>query len=249
MRAVRAIALPTVTALALAGCIGPFADDAPEEPPSSSTASSDATPTPTQTTDFGRAERELSDAEAKRALPKEPAGAKPNEGPQGSDRRTDPEVCIDLLRLGWQGRNTKATRTGYAESDYFTGDDTKNYQGYTVSISSHSSPVSPHLLGRAGDALGQCDAFSFTGKSAGNSFDDRYLAEGLPVRNIGEQTFAVRLTGFANIKGKNHRVYLDHLDFRVGHNLVSVRSATYRESTSTAPLEQKAQEILDDLEK
>lgn len=249
MRAVRAIALPTVTALALAGCIGPFGDDDPSSPPSSSTASTEATPSPTRTPDFGRATRELSDAEAQRALPKEPADATSAEGPTGTERRTEPEVCIDLLRLGWQGRNTKKTRTGHAESDYFTGDDTKTYQGYTISISSHSSPVSPGLLGRAGDALGQCATFDFTGRSAGSAFDDRMLAQGLPVRNIGEQTFAVRLTGFTEVEGSTHRIYLDHLDFRVGHNLVSVRSASYREGSSTAALEKKAQEVLDNLEK
>lgn len=250
MRSLRVSAITAVTAITVAGCVGPFADDTASPPPSSPSGSTDATPSPTQTTDFGRAERELTDAEAERALPREPAGTKPNESPSGAQRRTDPEVCLDLLRLGWQGRNTKKMRTGYAESDYFTdGDDIETYQGYTLSISSHSSPVSPSLLGRAGDALGQCEAFAFTGTSAGSSFDDRILAEGLPVRNIGEQTFAVRLTGFAEVNGRTHRLYLDHLDFRVGHNLVSVRSASYREDNSTAALEKKAQEILDNLEK
>lgn len=250
MRPVRAIAVTTAVAIAVAGCVGPFADDDLPSPPSSSSASKGATPSPTRTTDLGRAERELTDTEAKQALPKKPAGATPNESASVKQRRTDPEICLDLLRLGWQGRTAKAMRTAYAESDYFTdADDVATYQGYTLSVSSHSSPVSPNLLNRAGDALGQCETFAFTGTSAGSSFDDRILAEGLPVRNIGEQTFAVRLTSFVTLKGTTHRIYLDHLDVRVGRNLVSVRSASYRESNSTAELEKKAQEILDNLAK
>ncbi|WP_435201807.1 hypothetical protein [Janibacter sp. GS2] len=250
MRPARAIAVTTVTALAVAGCVGPLAGDDPSSPPSSSSASQGTTPSPTRSTDFGRAERELTDAEAKQVLPERPADATPNESATVKQRRTDPEVCIDLLRLGWQGRTAKTMRTAYAESDYFTdADDLETYQGYTLSVSSHSSPVSPGLLSRAGDALGQCEAFAFTGTSAGSSFDDRILAEGLPVRNIGEQTFAVRLTSFVTLKGRTHRIYLDHLDVRVGHNLVSVRSASYRESNGTEELEKKAQEILDNLAK
>ena len=87
-------------------------------------------------------------------------------------------------------------------------------------------------------------SFSFTGKQGGSAFDERILAESLPVRTIGEQTFAVRLTTFANIDGKSERGYVDQLDFRVGHNLVSVRSASYREGRSTQDLEEMAQEVL-----
>ena len=246
MRGLRPLALTTTTVAVLAGCIMPFGDDDTGSGGSSPPSSSDST-----TPDAGleRAGRRLSTAEAKAALPERPEGFTDDEVPTAKHRRTDPEVCVDLLRLGWHARNTDQKRTAEAGVDWsIHGDHKDRYQSYTIDIHSHSEEVGPGLLGRAGAALGECEAFSFTGQQSGQSFDERMLAEGLPVRNIGEQTFAVRLTTFTRIDGKTERGYVDQLDFRVGHNLVSVRSASYREGRSTQDLEEMAQEVLEKLE-
>lgn len=244
MRGLRPLAVTTAAAAVLVGCAVPTGTG---EESSSSTSSRSESATPTA--DLERAGRQLSTAETKAALPQRPKGFTNDEVAQAKHRRTDPEVCVDLLRLGWQARNTKQMRTADAGANWFAhGDDKDRYQSYTIDIDSHSEEVSPGLLGRAGDALGECESFSFTGKQGGSAFDERILAESLPVRNIGEQTFAVRLTTFASIDGKSERGYVDQLDFRVGHNLVSVRSASYRENRSTKELEEMAQEILENLE-
>lgn len=244
----RPVAVATAAAITLTGCSLPFAGDGDDasSPPSSSSAG----PDPTPTEDLGRAGRQLTDQEVEQALPTTPDGYTRDEQPRSTQRRTDPETCLDLLRLGWQGRNANQKRTARADGHWYTnGNDVETYHAYSATVATHSEAVSPHLLRRAGEALGQCDSFSLTGVTSGASFDDRVLTESIQVRNIGEQTFAVRLISFVQVNGKTHRLYLDTLDFRVGHNLVSVQSVSYQEDHDPDRLETMAQRILDDLKK
>lgn len=246
MSPLRPLAFAAAGAVALTGCSTPFGgDEGASAVTSSTTSTSASSPTP----DLGRATRELSGAEARKLLPTKPEGYRSTEVDNDSRwRRTDPEVCVDLLRLGWQGRHAYSRRTARGGASWYTNpDDTETYQAYTVTIDSHSDPVGPGLLGRAGDALGQCGAFALTGTSADGAFDERILAEGLPVRNIGEQTFAVRLTSFVEVGGRTHKLYTDQLVVRVGHNVVTVGSTHYRERSSTRRLEKLADETVENL--
>lgn len=251
MTTLRPIALATAAAVVLSGCALPFAgDDDSTSPPSSSTSASSSTADPTPTADIGRAGRQLTEKEVKEALPDAPKGYTASDQATSSHRRADPEICLDVLLLGWQGRNAQRKRTARVNDGWHkNGDKVETYHAQAATIATHSEPVSPHLLGRAGEALGQCESFSLTGQTSGASFDDRVLAEGLQVRNIGEQTFAVRLITFTQINGRTHRLYVDTLNVRAGHNTISVQSVSYREDQGTDELEEMAGSILDDLRK
>ncbi|WP_282070530.1 hypothetical protein [Janibacter hoylei] len=87
-------ATATLTALALAGCIPTLAQDDPSSsPPASSTA-----PTAPQ---HERAGRELTQADAEAALPDLPQGAQERSTEvTASHRKTDPESCLEVLRIG-----------------------------------------------------------------------------------------------------------------------------------------------------
>lgn len=234
MRRFRPCAVGMAVAVALAGCTG-------EEPTTSSTEGDGTT---------DGVGREITDAEAKQALPDAPEGLDGTSYVAGADdRNTDPETCLDLLRLGPEAERLRDARSGFAGITY--SDETaplEEQQSYTITIASHPDPIGPDVLTRAGDALGECSAFAFTGTDATGNFDERILAEGIPVKNLGDQTFAVRLTAFPQIDGDVHRQYVDQIDVRVGHTLVSVRSTSYQENDGTEDIEEMAQRILDDLE-
>lgn len=194
--------------------------------------------------------REISDGEAKAALPEKPNGYTGGDYEvTAEDRETSPESCLDLLRLGSLAEDLREDRSGFGGATY--AKDTgpiDDQEIYTITVASHSDPVGPDILAAAGNALGDCSAFSFTGRDEGGNFDERIIAEGLPVKNIGDQTFAVRLTAFPRIDNDVHRQYVDQIDVRVGHTLVSVRSTHYEENADTEDIEGMAQEILDNLE-
>ena len=156
---------------------------------------------------------------------------------------------MDLLLLGTDSTELREVRAGFAGITY--AKDTgpiDDQEIYTVTVSSYSDPVGPDLLASAGHALGTCTAFSFTGTDEGGNFDERIIAEGLPVKNVGDQTFSVRLTAFPRIDDDVHRQYVDQIHVRVGHTLVSVRSTHYEENADTEDIEEMAQEVLDNLE-
>lgn len=234
MRPIRPCAVGVAVAVVLAGCTG---DD-----PSGSSTDGDGT-----TDGVGR---QLTDAEAEEALPERPEGLTSGEWEAtGEDRQTSPEGCLDILRLGSEAEEAKETRSGFAGIVYSNAvGPLEDQESYTITISSHSDPVGPEVLTSAGSALGDCSAFSFTGTDENGNFDERILAQGIPVKNLGDQTFAVRFTAFPQIDGEVQRQYLDQIDVRVGHTLVSVRSSGYRENASTEEIERMAQEILDNLE-
>ncbi len=194
--------------------------------------------------------REINDSEAEAALPEKPNGFTSGDYEAGAeDRNTSPEECMDLLLLGSESTDLREVRAGFAGTTY--SKDTgpiEDQEVYTIAIDSHSDPVGPDILATAGSALGSCSAFSFTGRDDSGNFDERIIAEGLPVKNVGDQTFAVRLTAFPQIDGDVHRQYLDQIHVRVGHTLVSVRSTHYEENADTEDIEGMAQEALDNLE-
>lgn len=235
MRPFRPCAVGVAVAIALAGCT--------DDEPATSSTEGDGT-----TDGVGR---ELTDDEAEAALPDAPEGLDGSAYEIGAeDRKTDPEECLDLLRLGPEAERLRDARSGFAGITYSNpSGPLEEQQSYTISIASHPDPIGPDVLSQAGEALGQCSAFSFTGTDASGNFDERILAEGIPVKNLGDQTFAVRLTSFPEIDGDVHRQYVDQIDVRVGHTLVSVRSTGYRENDDTQDIEEMAQQILDDLEK
>ena len=194
--------------------------------------------------------REITEAQAEAALPEKPNGFTSGDYETGAeDRSTSPEECMDLLLLGSEAEDLRESRSAFAGATY--AKDTgpiDDQEIYTVRIDSHSDPVGPDILATAGSSLGTCSAFSFTGRDDNGNFDERIIAEGLPVKNVGDQTFAVRLTAFPHIDGDVRRQYVDQIHVRVGHTLVSIRSTHYEENADTEDIEDMAQEALDNLE-
>lgn len=194
--------------------------------------------------------REITEAQAEAALPEKPNGFTSGDYEAGAeDRNTSPEECMDLLLLGSEAEDLRESRSAFAGTTY--AKDTgpiDDQEVYTIRIDSHSDPVGPDILATAGSSLGSCSAFSFTGRDDNGNFDERIIAEGLPVKNIGDQTFSVRLTAFPHIDGDVHRQYVDQIHVRVGHTLVSIRSTHYEENADTEDIEDMAQEVLDNLE-
>lgn len=229
------IAAAAIGVVALAGCTG---DDDGEGGGAGSVGRTDG---------IGR---EINDAEAKAALPEKPAGYTSGDYETGAEnRKTSPEECMNLLLLGTESVDLREVRSGFAAVTY--SKDTgplEDQEVYTIAVDSHSDPVGPDVLATAGSSLGSCSAFSFTGRDDSGNFDERIIAEGLPVKNIGDQTFSVRLTAFPQIDGDVHRQYVDQIHVRVGHTLVSVRSTHYEENADTEDIEAMAQESLDNLE-
>lgn len=237
IRPIGAIGAAAIGSITLVGCTTPGDDN----------GSSGGAGSVGRTDGIGR---EITDDDAEAALPEKPTGYTSDDYEAGAeDRATSPEVCLDLLRIGSLAEDLNEDTSGSAGIIYAkdTGP-VDDQETYTITITSHSDPVGPDLLAAAGSALGDCSAFSFTGRDEGGNFDERVIAEGLPVKNIGDQTFAVRLTAFPRIDNNVHRQYVDQIDVRVGHTLVGVRSTHYDENADTEDIEDMAQEILDNLE-
>lgn len=238
--AVAAVALP------LTGCATPFGGDEPTSSPATPEASPSRPPSSTPTGED--AGRQLTMDEAKAALPPRPPGTQRTPEPPKSTRRTtDPAVCIDVLRIGDEAGRVKKTQVLLADRSWLVKGTTVGEQ-YDVSIRSHSRPVGPALLDRAGAVMGDCDAFAFTGRTGGESFDNRVFTEPRTTPDLGDQGFAVRFTTPEMINGKSKRLYLDHLDVRVGHNLVEVTHTHWDETNDFSELESYARDILGKLQ-
>ena len=234
---------PAVVGLVLAlvvpltGCDTPFggSDPSPSRPASSS-------PSP----EAKGAGRQVTDEQAKAALPTRPEGATAASTTSTSDdRETDPEECLDILRLGPEETALRKVRVANATQSWSTRSPVVTH---TFRVDSYSRPVGSTLLDRAGAAMGNCQAFSLIGTDDDGPFDLRVLAEPRALSTIGEQNFAVRIISFAQENGKTSRVYLDYVVVRQGHNLVEVTSAHRVEGRGFGELEKSAQDILDKLE-
>lgn len=182
-------------------------------------------------------------------LPLSPGGYKQDPNPITSHwRTTDPKVCADIMQIGHQGDQTSKTRTARAQTVYSTTEDTvEDYESYEFTIDSHREPVSPALLGKAGEALSECASYSLRGEDDNGTFDERVLTESVAVRNIGEQTIGVRLTAFTEVDGTSHRIYLDHLTVRVGHNLIDISHTTYDKDTDMEKVQEYAEGMLEEM--
>ncbi|QBF47345.1 hypothetical protein [Janibacter limosus] len=230
--ALAAVALP------LTGCT-PFASDEPTTTTSPTPSSS----SPTAETGEGR---QLTEAEAEAALPARPEGAEdvaPQSDPEG--RATDPAECLDAMRIGDEAESLRTVRVAHAKRTWRTNDPATTY-GFE--IDSHSRPVGPTLLDRAGAAMADCSAFSLTGRDHAGHFDLRVLAEPRTVSTLGEQSYGARLITFDQVDGKSVRVYLDYVVVRAGNNLVEVNSVHLDEDRGLAELETHAAQILEDLQ-
>lgn len=230
--ALAAVALP------LTGCT-PFANDELTTTTSPTPSSS----SPTAETGEGR---QLTEAEATAALPTRPEDAEdvaPQSEPEG--RTTDPAGCLDVMRIGAEAEDLRSVRVARAQRTWRTTDPATTY-GFE--IDSHSRPVGPTLLDRAGAAMADCSAFSLTGRDDAGPFDLRVLAEPRTVSTLGEQSYGARLVTFDQVDGKSVRVYLDYVVVRAGNNLVEVNSVHLDEDRGIAELETQAAQILEDLQ-
>ena len=239
--AVALTAALAAVALPLTGC-APFASDEPTSP-TTTTSSTPSSSSPTAETGEGR---QLTEAEATAALPTRPKGAldvAPQSDPEG--RTTDPAECLDVMRIGAEAESLRAVRVVHATRTWRTADPATTY-GFE--IDSHSRPVGPTLLDRAGAAMADCSAFSLTGSDDAGHFDLRVLAEPRTVSTLGEQSYGARLITFDQVDGKSVRVYLDYVVVRAGNNLVEVNSVHLDKDRSIAELETHAAQILQDLQ-
>ena len=228
--------------LPLAGCVTPFASD---EPTSQTTTTSPTPSASSPTAETGEG-RQLTEAEAEAALPARPEGAEdvaPQSDPEG--RTTDPAECLDVMRIGDEADSLRTVRVAHAKRTWRTKDPATTY-GFE--IDSHSRPVGPTLLDRAGAAMADCSAFSLTGRDHAGHFDLRVLAEPRTVSTLGEQSYGARLITFDQVDGKSVRVYLDYVVVRAGNNLVEVNSVHLDEDRGLAELETHAAQILEDLQ-
>lgn len=240
-----------LAAVLLTGCIPTLVSDDPSSPPPTPTSSapSPTASTPTPDPALERAGRQLTAAEAKSALPPLQKGSRQ----QSSDvtaynRKSDPEDCVDVLRLGYQGRHLKEARVVDAAHNWTrgTGDATV---GYSTSVESHSRAVGSTMLDRAGSALSGCGTFALYGQDKDGPIDLRLEAQPRSVAPLGEQTFAVRIITTEQINGKPRKFYLDQLVVRIGNNLVEVTQATFDESVDMTRLEELAGDIITELER
>lgn len=228
--------IAAAAALPLTGC-APFVSG---DSTTSTTSTTTSTPSPTG------AGRQLTEAEAEAALPTRPAGAKePRDRGESKDRATDPQECMDVLRIGDTATQLGKDRVARASRTWNTS---SPVTGHSFRVDSYSHPVGPELLDRAGSAMAGCDAFSLTGRDDDGSFDLRVLAEPLPVASLGEQNYAARITSFERVNGKSERYHLDYVVVRVGHNLVEVSVTHQDEDAGVERLEDAARDILDRLE-
>lgn len=239
--AVALTAALAAVALPLTGC-APFASDEPTSP-TTTTSPTPSSSSPTAETGEGR---QLTEAEAEAALPARPEGAEdvaPQSDPEG--RATDPAECLDVMRIGDEAESLRTVRVAHAKRTWRTNDPATTY-GFE--IDSHSRPVGPTLLDRAGAAMADCSAFSLTGRDHAGHFDLRVLAEPRTVSTLGEQSYGARLITFDQVDGKSVRVYLDYVVVRAGNNLVEVNSVHLDEDRGLAELETHAAQILEDLQ-
>ena len=194
------------------------------------------TVTETQTAeDLGRPEQQqLSEARAKAAMPtlKDLPTGYHVDTTVFSDkrRRTDPAGCIDLYMEGdaahdFDDQHKKASSQARFGRYAGGGKDI-----VAVYLDSYDAPVPLELFDQAGAAVGECASFT-----SGSS--PTYTAEGIAVRDLGERTFAVRLTGGG--------VSVDRLYVRSGHNLLVVIVLSQAEKFDEELMGSLAEQVLE----
>lgn len=233
----------------LTGCGDlPFAPTPSATAPTPAPTPEPVTSSPTTDPRLGRAGRQLDEARAEAALAGLPRSAEPGPEPSAQYRTTDPKPCADVLRLGWYATNLKRSRT-VALSRGWTQGTGARLRVHDVRIESHSRPVGATLLDQAGTALAGCDSFSLTGRDEAGPIDLRLLAEPRTASTFGEQTFAVRITTFGEVRGQQTRIYADYLVVRVGHSLITLTQTSTDASSDMATLERHAADIVSRLER
>ncbi|MGO4131464.1 hypothetical protein AB4Y78_03310 [Janibacter sp. RAF52] len=233
--------LAAALVIPLAGCIPTLATD---DPSTSHPSSGTAAPTPPQ---HERAGRELTQADAEAALPDLPQGAQERSTEvTASHRKTDPESCLEVLRIGPTYDELAESRVASAKTAWYV--QTDGGRQINVGIDSFPDEIGPDLLDRAGAALGECSSFSMTGLGDTGHFDDRLWADGRPAPPLGDQGFAVRVTQLAQQDRKTVRLYSDYLVVRAGHNLVTVTVSHWDESMTFQVLQDHATAVLDELD-
>ena len=147
--------LAAALTIPLAGCIPTLATD---DPSSSSPSSSSANIGP----QHERAGRELTQADAEAALPDLPQGAQERSTEvTASHRKTDPESCLEVLRIGPTYDELAESRVASAKTAWYV--QTDGGRQINVGIDSFPDEIGPDLLDRAGAALGECSSFSMRG--------------------------------------------------------------------------------------
>lgn len=223
-------ALLTAAMLPLAGCATPFGSD-------------DPTTTTTTSKDPGR---QLSEAEAEAALPAVPVGGEVVElEPEPTELETTPAECLEMLRNGESAQGLKSGRVARVRRGW--NSDSPAGSQMTVSITSHSEPVSAEILDRAGAAMSTCGTFTYRGKDRSGDFELNLRGEPRTVDPLGDQTFADRITVFETLGGQERKIFVDQLIVRSGNNLVHVNHSHWDESASHEPLEAYARGMLDAL--
>lgn len=226
-----AVAAMSAMATALSGC----ATSGDDTSPSSSSS----------TTDVGTAGRQLTEAETKAALPDVPQRAhhvnRDETGP--SQRKTDPEQCLDVMFGGEEWQRLEATDPVSSGVYWQTGQG-QDVVGTSVSVTSFPSPVGSRIFADAGKALGACETFEYRGKDADGSFSMRIVASTRPTRNFGQQAISTRFSTRVVVGGERTPYFYDFLRFRVGHNLVTVRETHYDKDRGTSNLEDRAEEVM-----
>lgn len=243
-RVARGLTCLATSLLLLTGCGDlPFASSPSATAPTPVPTPEPVTSSPTTDPRLERAGRQLDEAQAEAALAGLPRSAKPGPEPSAQYRKTDPKPCIDVLRLGWYATNLKRSRTVAVTRGWTQGKGT-GLQAHNVRIESHSRPVGANLLDQAGAALAGCDSFSLTGRDEAGPIDLRLLAEPRTTATLGDQTFAVRITTFGEIGGRQTRIYADYLVVRVGHSLITLTQTSTDEASDMTTLERHAEDII-----
>lgn len=230
------VSLVIAVACGSSACTPPWSDDTAPPPSSSS---------PADTLDIERAGRQLSEDEARAVV---------GDGPPGWDseaatppplwRKTDPHRCADVLRIGRASHRLKPAERVRTTTTWSTNPDPGAPVTIGLDLRSHDRPVGPDLLDDAGAALGECEGFALTAQGT----DIRVGAIGLAFANLGEQTFAVRLTTWDKVNGRSTAFYVSYVSVRVGHNLLVGSHVSTDEDADLSVLEAQMRAALQRLE-
>lgn len=229
-----------VLVLPIAGCITPLelSGGSPQDDSSSTSATS---------TTASRAGRQLTQAEVDAVVPTVPVDATASDDEVNArDLDSDPDECLDVLLLGETATDLKGFRVASTRRSWTVPQD--DYLEYSITVSTHSRPIGPELLDRAGSAMSSCDAFPYTGQDERGPFDLRVLTDPRTVQNFGDQTFANRITSHVMVDGQSTPLYLDQLVVRIGHNLLRATQYHADSARTFADLEGFIDQMVKDLE-